>query len=417
MEYTVSSLKEAIDITIEHIGYDKDDISIIRKLIHKALEMDSKPFTRTAGARDYIKNSLANNGIIKELKEKTNNISNDINEIIESYIDKYFRKKFHAYEETKDTIEENTNLSKIVNKIKFINTTSNDDQEFLTNRWNVFTNIFSGNDSTMSADALKEDMIYIALEQAEIYRNKATILKQIDPLSKNLTKMDAIKIVEDYIYNQKINELIQLINDNAVLSGLLLQNLFDYIEEEYSDEEKIDKFFMYKLDQELEKIPDLTIRSNVLLQILNGEEINDLSLYKEKVFVNILKNTLALNVYTNKKPYVDYEERRLYTGMSNEIEEEAIQNRIMTNNQISNNLIINGRNTTNEFLINFINNISEKEKYFLSKMYVYSRSTKENKNKLDNSIYYGTADQIYVYGLLEKEKLIKELKQQKQNVL
>ncbi|MBE6159816.1 MAG: hypothetical protein E7157_02080 [Lactobacillales bacterium] len=410
MEYTVSSLKEAIDITIEHIGYDKDDISIIRKLIHKALEMDSKPFTRTAGAREYIKNAIINNSIINELREKTNTISQDINEVIEIYIDKFFRKKVYNYEQEKNEIKENTSLDKVERKIKFINTSSIDDQDFLTNRWNIFTNIFSGNDSTMSAEELKYNMIYIALEQAEIHRDKATILKQIDPLSKELTKMDAIKIVEEYIYNQKTNELIELINNNPILSGLLLQNLFDYI-----DEEKIDKFSLYELDNELEKIPDLKTRSNILLQVLNGEEI--LNLDREKVIINILKNTLALSMYTNNKPYIDYEERRLYTGMSNETEEQVIQNRIMTNNQFSNNLVINGKNTTNEELINFINNISEKEKYFLANIFVLSRSTQENKNKLDNSIYYGTNEQIYVYGLLEKEKLIQELKQQKQNTL
>lgn len=410
MEYTVNSLKEAIDITIEHIGYDKDDISIIRKLIQKAIEMDSKPFTRTAGAREYIKNSIINNSIINELKEKTNSISHDINEVIELYIDKYFRKKVHTYEETKNIIKENTNLDKIEKKIKYINTSALDDQDFLNTRWSVFTNIFSGNDSTMSAEELKYNMIYIALEQAEIHRDKATILKQIDPLSKNLTKMDAIKIVEEYIYNQKTNELVELINNNPILSGLLLQNLFDYI-----DEEKTDKFSLYKLDNELEKIPDLKTRSNILLQILNGEE--SLNLDREKVTIDVLKNTLALSMYTNNKPYIDYEERKLYTGNSNETDEQVIQNRIMTNNKFSNNLVINGRNTTNEELINFINNISEKEKYFLANMFVLSRSTKENKNKLDNSIYYGTNEQIYIYGLLEKGTLIQELKQQKQNTL
>lgn len=412
MEYIVSSFKEALDITIEHIGYDKDDISIIRKLIHKAIEKDSKPFTRTAGAREYIKKSLANNGIIRELKETTNAISHDINEIIEIYIDKFFRKKFYTYEQEKNKIKENINLEKVERKLNFLNTSSIDDQDFLENRWNVFTNIFSGNDSTITSEELRYDMIYVALEQAEIHRDKATILKKLNPTGRELTKMDAIKIVEEYVYNQNVTELIELINNNPILSGLLLQNLFDYIEET-----KNNKFSLYELDEELKQFEDIKTRSNILLQILNDEQIQGLNLETERVAINILKNTLALSMYTNNKKYIDYEERKLYTGKSNDISEETIHQRIVENNKISNNLIYNGKNTTNEDLINFINNLSEKEKYFLANIYVLSRSTKENTNKLDNSIYYGTNEQIYVYGLLEKEELVKMLQHQKQNIL
>ena len=50
-------------------------------------------------------------------------------------------------------------------------------------------------------------MIFATLEQAEFYRDKATILKDIDPKSTDLTKMDSIKIVEDYIYNDKLDIL------------------------------------------------------------------------------------------------------------------------------------------------------------------------------------------------------------------
>lgn len=410
MEYTVSSLKEAIDITIEHIGYNKDDISIIRKLIYKALENDSKPFTRTAGARDYIKKSLNNNGIISELKEKSSTISNDINEIIKNYIDKYFINKNNIYGEQKNSIKENTNIEKVERKIKYLSTSSIDDQDYYFKRWNVFTNIFSGKDSTISSEELKYDMIYSALEQAENYRECATILKKIDPMSRDLTKMDAIKIVEEYIYNNKYCELIELINISPILSGLLLQNLFEYIENSKKDE-----FSLFKLDQELEKIPDLKARSNILLQILNGEKYKDFE--KEKIIINVLKNTLSLSIYTNNKKYIDYEERKLYTGNIPNISEEVIHNRIEENNKIANNMIINGKNTTNEDLMNFINNLNDKEKYFLANIYVLSRSSKENQNKLDNSIYYGTNEQIYIYGLLEMEDLLKLLKQENQNKL
>ena len=92
MEYVVNSLKEAIEISVENIGYEKDNIAIIKKLILKALEKDIKPFTKNAGAREYVKNSLNNGGILKELKEVTNLDTNDINILIDAYINIYRKK-------------------------------------------------------------------------------------------------------------------------------------------------------------------------------------------------------------------------------------------------------------------------------------------------------------------------------------
>ena len=413
MDYEVSSLKEAIDICLEKYGYTVNNIDIIRNLINSAIKGEAKYFTRTAGARDYINSNIHNNGIINEIVLAVKSASDDLSEIIELYIDKFFRKKEKINPIT--SIEEKSDLEKIVQKIRYLNTISSDDQEFLNNMWNTFTNVFSGNDKMITAEEIRYDMIYAALKKAESYRDNATILKKLDPLSNELTQIDAIKIVEEYIYSSNITELLQMIDKNPNLSGLLLQNLFDYTY--LKKEKKSNKDSLNELDKEIEKIDDLKMRSNILLQILNDEKVEEFNLEKERLIVDLLKNTLALSAYTNNKRYLDYEERRLYSGEFKDVSEEIIHNRIITNNTIANNLVTNGKNTNFEDLKNIINNLSDKEKYFLANIYVLSRSIKDNKNKLDNSIYYGTNEQIYIYGLLEKEALIEILKQGKQSTL
>ena len=412
MDYTVSSLKEAIDICLEKYGYDKNNFDIIRTLINNAIGGNVNYFTRTAGARDYISSNIYNNGIVNEIINTTQYASNNFNEIIEAYIDKFFRKKEKI--NPIQFIEEKTDLDKVVQKLRYLSTISTNDQEFMNNAWSTFTNIFSGNDKTITSDEIRYDMILAALKKAEIYRDNATILKSIDPTSNNLTQMDAIRLVEEYVYSSNINQLINMINTNPNLSGILLQNLFDYT---YLNRElKDNKNSLSELDKQIEKIPDLKVRSNVIIQLLNGEQIDGINLEKERVIVDLLKNTLSLSMYTNNKKYLEYEERKLYTGEINNTEE-VIHNRIITNNNLASNLILNGKNTSYEDLVNYINNLSDKEKYFLSNIYVLSRSTKENKSKLDNAIFYGTNEQIYVYGLLEKEEFIETLKQEKQNIM
>lgn len=413
MDYKVSSLKEVIDICLEKLRYDKNDISAIRNIINKAIKKDVRAFTSVAGVKEYIEINSANNGIVNELKSTTGVISDDIEELIKAYIDKFFKK--YEKENPIVPIKEKTNLEKVAQKIRYFDINSSNDQEFLNNIWNTFKNIFSGNDKTFSSEEIRYDMIYAALKKAEIYRDYATILKRIDPTSKELTEMDAIRIVEEYVYDSKINELLKLIDSNPFLSGLLLQNLFDYTY--LKKETKDNKYSLDKLDKQLEKITDLKLRSNKLIQVLNGEKIEDFDLEPERLIVDLLKNTLALNIYTNNKKYVDYEERKLYIGEENDKSEETIQNRMMTNNELANNLIIYGLDTSIEELVNIINNLNDKQKYFLANIYVLSRSTKDNKNKLDNAIYYGTNEQIYIHGLLEKEELIKTLKQKKQNIM
>lgn len=411
MDYQVKSLKEAIDICLEKYGYNETNIDIIRNLINCALNGQVNYFTRTNGAREYIENHSSNNLILKELVSTTKSISNDINKVIEDYINIFFR-KIDKNDKTNNVIEilkEKVDLDKVEQKIRYLSIESLNDYEFKNNLWITFSNIFSDNDKTITGDEIRYDMIYAALKKAESYWGEATVLKQIDPSSKELTKIDALKIVEDYVYSSRLNELLNLIKSNPILSGLLLENLFDYTY--FKSETKTNKDSLIELDKELEKIKDIKIRIKILIELLNYNTISGINLEPERVLVDVLKNTLSLSIYTNNKKYIDYEERKLYTGSDNK-EEKFIHNRIFTNNDIANKLIINGKNTSIEDLKNIINNLTDKEKIFLGNIYVISRSLKENKNKLDNSIYYGTNEQIYVYGLLEKEELIESLKEQ-----
>lgn len=409
--YQVKSLKEAIDICLEKYGYNETNIDIIKNLINCALNGQVNYFTRTNGAREYVEKKLSNNGILNELISTTNSMSDDINKIIEDYINMFFRKieKNKQVYNIKEIIKNESNLDKVKQKIRYISIESLNDIDFKNNLWTTFQNIFCGNDKTITSTELRYDMIFATLEQAEFYRDKATILKDIDPKSTDLTKMDSIKIVEDYIYNDKLIELLELINENMYLAGHLLQNLFDYTY--FEKETKTNINSLIELDKELEKITDINIRRKILIESLNYNTNPILNLEPERVLVDVLKNTLSLSIYTNNKKAIDYEERKLYTGESNK-EEKFIHNRIFTNNEIANKLIINGKNTSIEDLKNFINNLTDKEKIFLGNIYVISRSLKENKDKLDNSIYYGTNEQIYIYGLLEKEELIESLKEQ-----
>ena len=90
--YQVKSLKEAIDICLEKYGYNETNIDIIRNLINCALNGQVNYFTRTKGAREYVEKKLSNNGILNELVSTTNSMSDDINKIIEDYINMFFRK-------------------------------------------------------------------------------------------------------------------------------------------------------------------------------------------------------------------------------------------------------------------------------------------------------------------------------------
>ena len=73
------------------------------------------------------------------------------------------------------------------------------------------------------------DLEEVALRVAEQIRDHNMILKKLDPMSSDLTKEDAVIIVEEYVYQNKKDELDYYIRNNSVLSGLLQQNLFEYL--------------------------------------------------------------------------------------------------------------------------------------------------------------------------------------------
>ncbi len=411
MDYQVKSFKEAISICLKQYGYDNSDVDIIRNLINYALTGQFNYFTRTNGARNYVL-SKTNNDILNEMIRYTNNKDN-INEIIDDYIISQFtntkiEENTNEEKSILKEIEEQADLNKVQQKIRYLNIESLNDYDFKNNLWSTFQNIFSGNDKNISGDELRYDMIYAAKCSIENYWGQATVLKQVDPNSKNLTKFDALRIVEDYIYSNRLEELFNIIKVNPILSGQLLENLFDY--SYFKGDVKPNKDSMIKLDKEIEKIGELKLRSKILCEILNGNKIGGFNIDKDEALIDVLKNSLALNVYSQNNKSIDYDERNLYTGSDLNKEESTIQNRIFNNNRIANNLIIKGKTTDLNDLADIIRNLSDEDKSFLGNMYVLSRSLPENKNKLDNSIYYGTDEQIYVYGMLEKKELKEKLK-------
>ena len=81
----------------------------------------------------------------------------------------------------------------------------------------------------------------------------------------------------------------------------------------------------------------------------------------------------------------------------------------MTNNKISNKLVINGINSNADDIVNVVNNLSNNEFIFLINMYLVSRSIKENKKKLNEASYFGTNEQLHILNLLEDNNLIERL--------
>lgn len=398
MKDKVSSLKEAIDITLYKYKYDRNNTDIIKKLITNALSGNPNLFTRTDGARDYV-NSLNNNGILKEMMFITQK-NTTVDEIIESYIDKCFKQKDSS--NVIENIKQNSDLEKIAKRIRFIDTTSESDMDFNTQLWKFFSRAFVGEETYLTKDELRYDMLEAALEKANLNRDNATVLKTIDPTSKDMTEMDAVILVEEYVYEGNIQKLMDYINSNRVLSGLLLQNLFDYTY--FKKEEKRSKHL--DLDYKLSNITHTKLKSQVLNQILLGDNMGpSMNTSREAALIDVIKNTLALSIYTNNKNIIDYDEKNLYIGTEN-ITEEFLNNRINTNNQIVNNLLVKGMDTTVDDLAYMLNNLSINQIYFLANIYCISRSTTDNRNKLDNSIYYGTKEQTHLYNLLNDPRLL-----------
>lgn len=138
MENTVNSLKEAIDITLYKLNYDKDNTDIIKKLILDALYKDSSHFTRTNNAREYVSN-LSKKEILQELIDNSKP-SNDIDEVI----DRYIKRNYTTSNEFRELIHEKSDLDKVSKKIRYFNIISDNDKEFYDNVWNYFSKIFVG---------------------------------------------------------------------------------------------------------------------------------------------------------------------------------------------------------------------------------------------------------------------------------
>lgn len=413
MEYTVGSLKDAINVSLDKLGYDKKDINIIRKLIMSSINGKANYFTRHHGARIYVQNKINSDDIMNEIIDTSKTKANNIDDIVDDYINKFFSKK---QENLIDIIKQKSDFNKINKKLRHISTESLDDNDFYNNSWNVFCNIFRGNDKSISKEEIRYDMIEAALEVADSIRDEAEVLKTLDLADREINKKDAIHLVEEYVYSNNMEDLIRAINHNQILSGLLLQNLLDYVSFDKNKKQENDT---NKLDSILDKIDlPLNEKANILkdkyFELCNLEQLKDIT--KEEIIVDLINNSLKLNIYSSKQQALDYEERRLYTG-NKVVEEKVIENRIINNNKIINNFLYNGLNTSIEDIVKTINNLDERDIYFLTNIYVISRSTEENKKIIDNPISNSSKEQIYLLGLLEDKNLLEQLKQNKENTL
>lgn len=392
MYCTVNSFLAALDKTIYTYEYDTNNIDIIRKLINDAIFGEKKCFTREEFARGYV---LSHN-IIAEMKEKTKTISDDIQEIIENYIMKYFK--------TKDVniilneIHSNSDLDKINKRIRHISTESLNDDECEKNIWDNLKNIFLGNDKNISKEEIRYDMIEAALNTSKKISGNAEILREPNSSSKDLTKKDAIRLVEKYVYANRIEYLFDWIDQNPRLSGQLLGNLIDAY---FTKDSKT--ITLNDLDKMLSKI-DIKNRANELMKLLNDDN-SLLNISKEELISLLLRNSVAIYMYSKTKKSFDYDERKIYVADSN-LDQETITQRLIKNNDLINNLIIN---PSIDYITDYINNLTDVDKYFLSNMYIVSRSLEKNKTILDNAIYHGDVNSLLTLGLLEDRKLIENL--------
>ena len=409
MDYTASSFKDAIEITLDKLEYEPNNVEIIRKLIMKALTKDYNYFTNTNGARKYVKEKTSE-GIKEEMLKVINSTITSIDDLVTKYIDKIFLNKMDI-NQVLDEIRNRSDLEEVSKRIRIISTTSSDDNDFYNNLWNYYINLFVDTNNPDAYYKIRYDMIQAALNFALVNRDNAGILKRIDPNDKELNEIDAIRIVEEYVYNNEVKQLLYIINNNTVLSGLLLQNLFNYTY--YKKDELIPKKELKDLDSELNKFEMQQEKEQVLTQVIINNSIpNGFNLSREEVMINLLKNTIYLNVYTNNKKIMDYNERRLYSG-NETLNEDEIHDNIINNNIIANSLLFNGINTNINDIVNIINHLNVNQLNFLIKIYVTSRSSKENIKRLDESSYFGSNEQLHILNILDDNKLIEKLQQNK----
>ena len=399
MEYKVNSLKDAIKICLKKYGYSNSDTHIIKNLIYNAIDGNYKYFTREAGARDYVMLQFKRQEIINELLKTTKLHTNDIDDLINKYIDKYFGQ--NEIKETMIQIEENSNIDKITQKIKYLNVTANNEEEFSTEIWDSFVNIFINGSKSISKEELKYDMIYAAIIKLKKY-NVDNIIKPIDLNSEDLTIMDAIRIVDKYISDRSIEDLLLLINQNKVLSGLLIQNLLN---EAYLKRDN-DNSFMKKLDNEILNYDKIEL-NKILKSIIDTEDLNlllsKISLTKEQLTIALIQNSLLVYMYSKDKDINDMKD--LYSSDTN--------SRLQANNMLINN--IKSSYTTKDNLIEVLSNLDNKIIYFLLEMYVTTRSSSKNIKTLKNSVFYGTNEELEIYDILSEKDIGSLIEEQHNN--
>lgn len=451
MKDKVTSLKDAIDITLYKLNYNNNDTNIIKKLILNALSGKSDYFTRTNKAREYV-SSLTKKQILKELMGSF--ISSDIDELINNYINKNYKQST----ECRELIRKKSDLDKISKKIRYFNIVSNDDNDFYNNVWQYFSQKFAEN--KMNAEITSEEYLYdleeAALIVAEQNRDHATILKKLDPMSNELTKNDAITIVDEYVYQNKKDELDYYIKNNSVLSGLLQQNLFEYLN--LRKEEKMDLRMINDADNIFDNYNNHHLKEQLIFQIMNGQEIknfissddlkiimmqNSICMYilfkeigadfkpltnnkikNETIFnenIEIFNNLSEKNreilkmIYMGDSEVSSVKEINSRKDISNAeklklIEQEtkkAIIMRKITNDQIASSILKKGLATTEEDIMSIVNSYGSNIINYLTNMYIISRSTKDNREYLNDTTYRSTNEQAYVFNLLGSIKIEK----------
>lgn len=398
MEENINSLKDAIDTTLYKYNYNVNDIDIIKKLINNSLTGNPNFFTRKPNARGYVQKQ-GYIGILKELKSTTKSSSNDINVLIDEYINKFYKKNNFA--NIVDIIKKNCDFNKVVKKIRYFNTISENDEDFRYKIWEYFTTVFVNGDKDISSSEIRCDMINAALIMADSTRDDVIVLKTLDPNRTDLSEIDALRIVDEYVHSGNIVDLSEYIDRNKILSGLLLQNLFDYV---YFNKDKT-KIEEFKIDNELGKINNIELKTSVLLQIIEGSKIENINLTSEEALIEVLKNSVLLYMYSNNKKYVDYNERFLYDDSSNNVDK-------IKENMYDNKLLVEKLLSVNDIdsLANIINSLDIKEKEFLCRLYSISRAKIDNRQKIDNSIYFGLKEQTQLYNLLNDSSLIDKIK-------
>lgn len=302
------------------------------------------------------------------------------------------------------------------------------------------------------------DLEEAALRVAENNRDHAVILKNLDPMSTDLTKYDAITIVDEYVNQDRREELEYYINNNSILSGLLQQNLFDYLQLKREDKMNLDS--LNYTDEMFNSHGDL--KSQLIFQMMVEEqEISNFFINREELKTVMLQNTMCMymlfansninfkaltrdktqnekikmeNVAIFRNLPIEEQKKLKDIYMSNtevygaqninsrtdisveqkqqliEVETiEAIRARKNTNDRIARMLLEKGETTNIDDLQDMISGLGDDMIKFLTNMYIISRSTKNNIDVLNNVTYSATKDQTHVFNLLSDNELINRL--------